>query len=79
MFREVQTAQKYLIEKHGSAEKVPVGTHAVPFTFSKGPGFMRVDIAADMGMSCFEAYYDEALTQKMFPEQSENKTEQSKK
>lgn len=67
MITEVNEAQKFLISKYGSAEKVPVGTHAIPTKTSKGKAFMAVTIDAKMNMSGFALFLDEELTQPWKP------------
>jgi hypothetical protein len=63
MLYEVNQAKSFLIEKFGSIENVKPGIYAIPTSTSKGDAFMRVVINEEMGMSGFDLWLNEELTE----------------
>ncbi len=63
MLAEITLAQRFLINKFGTAENVPMGVYAIPTGTSKGKAFMRVEITQERGMIDFSLFKDESLTE----------------
>lgn len=62
MLTEVREAKEFFKKLFGEGKNVPHGIYAIPKKTSRGKAYMRVKVSNDGNLSCFDLWWDEALT-----------------